>query len=338
MSFRDIVFKNATRIRSIAAKRNTFATCADWTMNERLSIVLLLIPAIFAPAARCAEDDSPVWKTVPPIRAAKGETAPAAMKEHVERLKVKLPGKDFTIVEVRPFVVVGDGEPAEVRRRAEQNVRWAVKLLKKAYFTKDPPVIIDVWLFKDKESYETNAEELFGKKPDTPFGYYSAEHRALVMNISTGGGTLIHELVHPYVAANFPDCPSWFNEGLASLYEQCGEENGEIHGYTNWRLAGLQRAISGKKVPPFATLCSTTTNEFYSQDKGTNYAQARYLCYYLQQECLLKTYYKKFRANAAKDSSGYKTLQDILDRKGDAEMKAFQKEWEKWVLGLKFEG
>jgi hypothetical protein len=211
-------------------------------------------------------------------------------------------------------------------------------MLKKSYFANDPPVIIDIWLFKDKESYETNVEQLFGKKPDTPYGYYSAEDRALVMNISTGGGTLIHEIVHPYMAANFSACPAWFNEGLASLYEQCGEENGEIHGYTNWRLAGLQAAIAKKKVPSFKTLCATTTDEFYTQDKGTNYAQARYLCYYLQQTELLKTFYKKSRANCAKDPTGYKTLQEVLGRQGDDEMNAFHNEWEKWVLKLRFGG
>jgi hypothetical protein len=305
-------------------------------MKKRFPAVSLALLLYFPAVAWSADTATPVWKTVPPIKAAKGETAPAAMKEHIDSVKEKLPGEGFTIIEARPFVVIGDDEPDEVRRRTEQNVRWAVKMLKQAYFAKDPPIIIDVWLFKDKESYETNAKKLFGKTPDTPFGYYSAEHRALVMNISTGGGTLIHEIVHPYIAANFPACPSWFNEGLASLYEQCGEEKGEIHGYTNWRLAGLQTAIGKKKVPSFKTLCSTTTDEFYTQDRGTNYAQARYLCYYLQQEGMLKTYYKKFRGNSAKDPTGYKTLQEVLGRKDDDEMEAFQKEWEKWVLKLKF--
>ena len=45
-----------------------------------------------------------------------------------------------------------------------------------------------------------------------------------IMNIATGGGTLVHEIVHPYVEANFPGCPAWFNEGLGSLYEACGGE------------------------------------------------------------------------------------------------------------------
>jgi hypothetical protein len=307
-------------------------------MKDKAPAAALVLLLIFSVTVRGEKPDSPVWKTVPAFRAAPQATESPSVKAHLARLKKKLPSKDFTLVDVRPFVVIGDDEPDKVKRRADQNVRWAMKMLKQSYFEKDPPILIDIWLFKDKESYETNAKKLFGKTPDTPFGYYSAEHRAIVMNISTGGGTLIHELVHPYIAANFLACPAWFNEGLASLYEQCGEEDGEIHGYTNWRLAGLQRAIRRNKVPSFEKLCSTTTEAFYEKDPGTNYAQARYLCYYLQQEGFLKSYYKKFREDCAKDPTGYKTLQEILGRKGAVEMEKFQKEWEDWVLTLKFNG
>jgi hypothetical protein len=254
-------------------------------------------------------------------------------EEHVRNLKKKLPGDDFTVVATPPFVVIGDGDPAKVRARAEDTVAWAVKKLKAAYFEKEPAEIIDIWLFKDKKSYETNAEKLFGGRPDTPFGYFSHEHHALVMNIATGGGTLVHEIVHPFIAANFPRCPAWFNEGLASLYEQCGQERGEIHGYTNWRLHGLQAAIRKQKVPSFKTLCSTTTEEFYKKDRGTNYAQARYLCYYLQQRGLLKKYYRAFVKNQRDDPTGYQTLQKILGRK---DMDKFQQEWEQYVLKLRF--
>ena len=234
---------------------------------------------------------------------------------------------------VPPFVVIGDEKPEKVRSRAKNTVQWAVEKLKAAYFQKDPQEILDVWLFKNKQSYEQNAEKLFHTKPDTPFGYYSSADRALVMNISTGGGTLVHEIVHPFVAANFPDCPSWFNEGLGSLYEQSGEKNGRIVGYTNWRLPGLQRAIREKRVPSFKTLCSTTTNQFYSMDKGTNYAQARYLCYYLQQQGLLRKYYRQFHADRVKDPSGYETLKKVLGRE---DMDKFQQEWEEYVLKLHF--
>jgi hypothetical protein len=257
----------------------------------------------------------------------------ADFAKHVKELRKKVPNGDFTIVVSPPFVVIGDDEPAEVRRRVKDTVQWTVKKLKEAYFSKDPPEILDIWLFKDKESYEENCQAIFHTKPDTPYGYYSHKDRALVMNIATGGGTLVHEIVHPFMAANFPKCPAWFNEGLGSLYEQAGEEDGRIHGYTNWRLPALQKAIRKKSVPSFETLCSTTTDEFYEKDKGTNYAQARYLCYYLQQQGLLQKYYRRFYAHQKDDPTGYKTLQEVLNCK---DMVKFQKDWEAYVLKLRF--
>lgn len=262
-----------------------------------------------------------------------GNHTKAEFDRHVKALKKTLPDDSFTVLVVPPFVVVGDEKPEKVRRRAKNTIQWAVEKLKADYFEKDPAEILDIWLFKDKESYRRNMKKLFKTQSDTPFGYYSAADGALVMNISTGGGTLVHEIVHPFVAANFPECPSWFNEGLASLYEQSGEENGRIHGYTNWRLPGLQRAIGKKKVPKFKSLCSTTTNEFYNMDKGTNYSQARYLCYYLQQKRLLRKFYHTFRADRAKDPTGYETLKKILSRE---DMDKFQEEWEEYVLKLRF--
>jgi hypothetical protein len=107
----------------------------------------------------------------------------------------------------------------------------------------------------------------------------------------------------------------------------------EIHGYTNWRLPALQEAIRGGKLPSFDKLCHTTDTEFYEKDRGSNYAQARYLCYYLQQRDLLKTYYRRFRANRQDDPSGYKTLKAVLARD---DMDEFQKQWEAYVLKLKF--
>ena len=251
---------------------------------------------------------------------------------HVASLKKTLP-EGFHVVVEKPFVVIGDEEPREVERRAAGTVRWAVQRLKAMYFTRNPDHIINIWLFKDKASYQKHAWELLGDRPSTPYGYYSPSRKALVMNIATGGGTLVHEIVHPFVAANFPDCPAWLNEGLGSLYEQCGDREGRITGFTNWRLRGLQRAIADRRVPPFETLCNTTQSEFYNEDKGTNYAQARYLCYYLQEHDLLVKYYHAFHRAAGEDPGGYATLAKTL---GEEDMLKFQRRWEAWVMKLKF--
>ena len=252
--------------------------------------------------------------------------------QHVRKLKLKLPSDEFHIVIQKPFVVIGDRRKQDVKRWATGTVNWAVDRLKKDYFSKDPRFILDVWLFKDTASYEKHNLSLFGQLPSTTYGFYSTSNRALVMNINTGGGTLVHEIVHPFVESNFPNCPSWFNEGLGSLYEQSRDENGHIKGSTNWRLRGLQAAIEDERVPSFEELCSTSRQEFYD-GHVTNYAQARYLCYYLQERGLLVKFYHEFVKNAAADPTGYQTLQRML---GNPDMDQFQNDWQAFVMKLRF--
>ena len=238
----------------------------------------------------------------------------------------------FSIVIQKPFVVIGDEPQTIVQQRAEDTVKWAVDRLKQDFFTKDPEDILDIWLFKDEASYEKHARLLFADTPTTPYGYYSPSHKALIMNIATGGGTLVHEIVHPFMEANFPTCPPWLNEGLGSLYEQCGDVKGHIHGFTNWRLPGLQRAIEVKHVPSFKALTEMDARAFYNDDKGTNYAQARYLCYYLQEKGVLRKFYQEFIARQKEDPTGFKSLQKVL---AEPDMDAFKIRWEKYVMGLK---
>lgn len=261
------------------------------------------------------------------------ENTEADFQKHAESLKTKLKNRGFTVIVEKPFIVIGDESAEMVKRRSQNTVKWAVDKLKQDFFTKDPENILEIWLFKDDVSYRKHAKEFFGDEPDTPYGYYSSAHKALVMNISTGGGTLVHEIVHPFIEANFPNCPSWFNEGMGSLFEQSGEEDGHIVGYTNWRLAGLQKAIRQKNVPEFQTLLSTTDRQFYTADTGTNYSQSRYLLYYLQQKGLLVEFYKEFYDNRKTDPTGYKSLQKILTEKNMAQ---FQTRWEAFVLNLVF--
>jgi hypothetical protein len=248
-------------------------------------------------------------------------------------LRSKLKGREFTVIAEPPFVVIGDDDAGVVKQWAEGVVRGTVEKLKKAYFSRDPANVLEIWLFKDESSYRTHAKEFFNDEPSTPYGYYSPSDNALVMNIATGGGTLVHEIVHPFIEANFPECPAWFNEGLGSLYEQSGTVDGHIYGYTNWRLRGLQNGLTKKIVPTFKALTSMTDREFYKEATGTNYAQARYLMYYLQEKKLLVKYYKEFTANAKTDPTGYKSLQKVL---GERDMLAFQRRWEAFVMNLRF--
>lgn len=256
----------------------------------------------------------------------------ASLQARAEALRERYGPHGLSVLVERPFVLVGNEEPLVLQRRAEGTVRWAVERLEKDYFDAPPLDIVEVWLLGDDESYRAHARAVFGDEPDTPYGYFTPRHRALIMNIATGGGTLVHELVHPYIESDFPACPSWLDEGLASLYEQCSDRDGRIWGSTNWRLAGLQATIEAGQLPSFTTLLSTTRDEFYEQDPGSNYAQARYLCYHLQEEGRLRAFYRDFRRDVARDPTGLATLRAHV---GD-DLRAFQRRWERWVLGLRY--
>ena len=278
----------------------------------------------------------PSGKKVKVPRPARASHSPADYAQHVMKVRetaTKLRGRFKLLVEP-PFVVAGDGRLRDIRHTSERLIRWSVDELKRLYFKRDPRRIITVWLFAGRRSFLANTKRLTGESPETPFGFYSPAHRALIMNIRTGGGTLVHEIVHPFMEANFPACPPWFNEGMGSLYEGVGRRNHRIWGYINWRLPGLQRALRSRAgVPPFAALMAQNEDQFYEKDPGTNYAQSRYLVYYLQDKNLLRDYYRRFVKSHQKDPTGLETLKRVV---GAKDIAAFQRRWERYVLGLRY--
>jgi hypothetical protein len=256
----------------------------------------------------------------------------ADLSQHVQALRPRLP-PGFHVVVERPFVVVGNGGAAEVASVAQGTVRFAVERLERDFFRAAPERVLEVWLFADADSYRAGVLRLTGEAPDTPYGFYSSRRGGLFMNIATGGGTLVHEIVHPYVEADLPEAPSWVNEGLGSLFEQSGDRAGLIVGLPNWRLAGLQEAIREDRLPSFHALAHTSTEAFYEDRSGTSYAQARYLMLWLQERGALIPFVHALRSSLRRDPTGWATLTTIL---GEKDMEAFQERWETWVMGLRF--
>jgi len=251
------------------------------------------------------------------------------LKTRQAELQKKLAGQGYTVLVEAPFVVIGDESQQKVKSRATGFLRWTVGLLEKDFFSKRPEKIIEVWLFKNETTYRKGAKKFFNDEPSTPYGYYSPEDDALVMNIGPGAGTLSHELVHPYMEANFPNVPSWFNEGLASLYEQPRERNGHMWGTTNWRLPNLKTQIKDKSLPTLATMLKTTRDGFYEASYDS-YAMARFLCQYLQDHGKLRDFYTKFLADT-KDPTGETALAAVLGQ----DLATFEPIWRKWVMELR---
>ena len=241
-------------------------------------------------------------------------------------LEKRLAGQHFTVVISAPFVVVGDGPGRAVQHIANGFLHDKVVMMEKDFFAKRPTKLLEVWLFHDERAFRAGAKKFFNDEPDTPYGYYSSTSNALVMN-ANGLGTLSHELVHPYMEANFEGEPAaWFNEGLASLFERPSERKGHLVGLPNWRLPNLKKEIRARSLPPLATLIGTTRDEFYAASWDA-YAQARYLIYYLQEHAELKAFYDAALADTH-DKSHRAALESVL---GES-LEKFDPEWQKWVL------
>jgi hypothetical protein len=237
---------------------------------------------------------------------------------------------DFIIKGHSSFVIVSNLSEAETNNIIYGTIQKSEECFYNDYFELKPDELITIFLFNDDKTYVYWAGKLYDDTDLSPYGYYKPSDKAMLMNISTGGGTLVHELTHAFVRYDFPDIPSWFNEGLGSLYERSSLSGGNIIGYVNWRLPGLQEAINNKTYTSLTKLVNTTDNEFYGENSGFNYAQARYLCYYLQENGLLKKFYKNFRDRYEEDKTGKKFLEEILDE----DLKSFDSAFRKFVLSL----
>ncbi len=252
--------------------------------------------------------------------------SPAEISQHVQELKKTLP-KGFGVTYEAPFLLIGT---ASVREHGQKFTRWFDTLLEQDFLANPPTGVQEVWLFSENASYVKISRDLFNTDPDTPYGYYLSSRNALVMNIGPGYGTLSHELVHPYMHRAWPDVPAWLNEGLASLFEFPAEKDRHLVGKVNWRLPSLQQALKAKQVPSFHALTHLSDRAFYDDDRGTNYAQARYLIYWLQERGLLRTFIQRALALKDDDPSGWKALSEVLEGDPDAQFKT----WSKFTLGL----
>lgn len=286
----------------------------------RAHLCVLLYTALFSCLSACC----------PPQLGRLSPYTPDEVDTHLKDTREKAIG-GFAVLYVAPFAIAGQGPRDSIKEIAQQVVGISAAFLKKEYFPRDPKDIVTLWMFEGETSYRSHVNRLFGGVPPSPYGYYDPCNDILAADISLGLGTVIHEMVHAFMEANFPDCPAWFNEGLASLYEHTETEDGRVRGLVNWRLPPLKASIQRKKLPSLDDLLATSSGEFYGDRRGTYYAMARYLMYYLQEKKLLSNYYHRFLQTHSEDPTGKTALLEVL-RIGNLD--AFQRQWETFVTAL----
>jgi len=243
-------------------------------------------------------------------------------------------GEDTQVERVEDFFFVASNDTSQSFLQYKATIMRVYRYLYEDYFARRPEKPIRVYLFKDKGTYDRYCRSTYEKPPSTPYGFYMSRERKMVMNISTGTGTLAHELVHPLLAEDFPGVPSWFNEGFASLFEQSGEREGKMVGFVNWRLPKLKQMLKIGRGTALSDLMRTTTEQFYGEDdRGVNYATARYLCLYLQEKKLLIPFFQEFKKTAKEDPTGASAFERATGKK-PAEL---DPHWREWVLSLRYQ-
>lgn len=240
---------------------------------------------------------------------------------------------DFIISERSYFLIISNLPEKETEKIIDNTINRAVDCFYNDYFGTMPNEATTIFLFKDDKSYRGWAKTLYDDDDLSRFGYYKPSYKVMLMNISTGTGTLVHEMTHALVRYDFPDIPSWFNEGLGSLYERCSLNDKLILGYVNWRLPELQDAIKDNSYTSLDKLLKTDYDGFYSANSGFNYSQARYLCMYLQEKGMLKKFYKLFRDTYSEDNTGKKQIESVYGKT----LTELETDYLAWVKTLKYE-
>lgn len=256
----------------------------------------------------------------------------AQINQSINKIRANPQTSSFAITSSYPYVLTGNLSQPEIEHW-KSRIQRTQAAIKSMYFKHEPREVVQIWLFKDSASYFKYNQSLWSASPGTSYGYYLPDQKRMMMNIATGGGTLTHELVHPYIEANFPRSPLWFNEGLASLYEQSTYKNGKVFGMTNWRLAGLKTVINAGAMPSLEQMIQTNRAQFLGPNRTVYYAQARYLMYYLQSKGKLETYYHQFVANAPADPSGMKTLLRVA---GFQSIERLESDWLRFISKLRY--
>ena len=242
-------------------------------------------------------------------------------------------GAGCQVIARPPFVVAGDLRREALEALYADTILPAERAMRARYFVRRPSEPVSVLVFSGEASYNRYCNELFGDSGISVYGYYKPQLRTLALNLATGGGTLTHELTHALVDFDFPQVPAWFNEGLASLHEQCrfrSDPRGPwIEGLVNWRLPPLRKLAEHGQLRSLEALLAEPN--FRGPREGTNYAQARYFCMYMQRKGVLEEFYRTFRDDRLADPRGLKAVGKVFPRMSWREL---DDDFRKFVLEL----
>jgi hypothetical protein len=222
-----------------------------------------------------------------------------------------------TVTRFRYYVIFSMLDENTTYELIDKNIRQTIDAMTDNYLSDFPDSVIPVFLFSDFDEYKEFSTSTFGIEEDdlSPFGFYKITKNAIVIKFYKWKGSVSHEITHSLIQFDFPDMPSWFNEGLASLHEKYIYKDGQMLGDFSWRIIALRHSLEHNTYTGLRKLMETDDEELYDSGRTSYYyAQARYLLMMLQQQGLLKKYYKLFKDTYDEDNTGISQLEKVTGK------------------------
>jgi len=218
------------------------------------------------------------------------------------------------------------GKPAPLLDRAAALLERALPQLYKGRFTRHDMDPVTVLLFPTDEGYGAYVARFGGSPHD--WGIFNVRTRVIAVKGSGGDAflpTLLHEVVHPIMAADFPRDQVWFEEGVASLFEAPmfaadGSLRVVLKNRRQDRLRAAFRSPTERDEVTLPKLFAMDAAAFNARvDGGTdqsrhsrNYALARSFCAWLEEKGKLWEFYRAWRDGVGGDKRGEKVFEGVM--------------------------
>lgn len=235
--------------------------------------------------------------------------------EVIENHFAKLP-EGFSVVKFKYFVVFSNLDEKLTYQLITNDIDNTINAMTKSYVTTLPVNVTPMILFKDYEVYKdfVLANYDIPEHDISPYGFYKISKNVICIRYVSWKGSIMHEITHRFLRSDFPEIPSWFDEGFAALHEKSTFRDGHLSGDFSWRIISIRRYLDEDKYTGLRTLMETSDEELYGLKSTFYYAQARYLLMYLQSKGKLNEYYTSFKTTHKKDETGISQLEKVLKK------------------------
>lgn len=276
-----------------------------------------------------------------------GQMKNRSIPQTLEAMKT-LMGADYTYVDKDGLLIVSDLDQKTLYHLMAQDFYIYMNVLTRDFYGKpqqgggkNSPAIITVFLFKNRESYVKGlrkigvdvAEEDENNQGAVRNGYFFGgwERNFILINYrdnyERGISTYAHELSHALLRKEFPNAPTWINEGIATMVGNSKIVNSHLRYTPGYSLKRLKKSLEKGELLKVAQLLRATHEDYSARENSSRFYDAgEHFCRFLQSRNQLLLIYRDLR-----DARGRKGDSEIVSRITGLAPDRLDQAWHDWI-------